>query len=71
MPDLPPTPKPGEVWENDDGERRFVASVSKTNTWLDYASTSLEDVSPERMHLWHNWAIRTNARCVLPAKEGK
>ena len=65
MPDLPPMPKPGEVWENDEGERRFVRYADGDITeWADECGTK------ERTRdYWLDWALRTNARCILPAKE--
>lgn len=66
MPDLPPTPKPGEVWENDDGERRFVNAVD--DTFVDFKSCGVDVSITTRISEWKRlWAIRTNARRILEA----
>lgn len=64
-PDLPPTPQPGEVWETDLGVRRFVRHAKgETVEWF-----SRFGPNECRLNEWIGWAIRTNARCILPAKE--
>jgi hypothetical protein len=68
MPNLPPTPKPGEVWENDGGERRCIQAVDcKVHHFILLPGVP---TIPSTKDEWLGWAIRTNARVVLQAKEG-
>ena len=69
MPDLPPTPKPGEVWENDDGGRLFIIRGLSINGNKSRArsvnTTGIDQIADG--DAWLGWAIRTNARVVLTA----
>lgn len=65
--DLPPTPQPGEVWENDDGERRCVHSVDRVIHH--FALVPGAGAAACTKDDWLGWAIRTNARRILEAKK--
>lgn len=69
MPDLPPTPNPGEVWENDDGERLFVTGTPNPHGHHRMSCCNMNGyTAPIDTDQWLGWAIRTNARVVLQAK---
>lgn len=62
---LPPTPQPGEVWENDGGERRFVMYADSIE--VVHGTTKGLAGYQGTPDAWLGWAVRTNARRILEA----
>lgn len=61
------TPKAGEVWESSDGkERRLVVRPSVDACLMAY--WGLDGPKQSSSDEWLGWTIRTNARCILEAR---